>query len=38
MRITTQGFAYRDPAYVLSWSENVQRAQPAGEGWESPSA
>src|SRR5881628_1393981 len=38
MRITTHGFAYRDPEYVLSWSENVQRAQLSGEGWESPSA
>jgi len=38
MRITKAGFAYRDPEYVLSWSENIPHAQPAGEGWESPSA
>ena len=38
MRITKAGFTYRDPEYVLSWSENIPHAQPAGEGWESPSA
>src|SRR5512136_341042 len=38
MRITTEGWAYRDPDYVLSWSEARAPAQPAGSGWESPSA
>jgi homogentisate 1,2-dioxygenase len=37
MRITTQGYAYRDPDYVLSWSEIGAHA-PKGGGWESPSA
>jgi len=38
MRITTHGFAHRDPEYVLSWSEEAPRAAPTAEGWESPSA
>lgn len=38
MRITTDGWAYRDPDYVLSWSDARAPTQPAGSGWESPSA
>lgn len=38
MRLTTHGFAYRDPDYVLSWAEGRAPPQPTGEGWASPSA
>ena len=38
MRITTHGFGYRDPEYVLSWSEEAPRVVADAEGWESPSA
>ena len=38
MRITTHGFAHRDPDYVLSWAEGRAPPQPTGEGWASPSA
>jgi len=38
MRITTHGFAHRDPQYVLSWAETIPHAEAKGEGWESPSA
>lgn len=38
MRITTHGYAFRDPGYVLSWSEIEPHGEPKGEGWESPSA
>ncbi len=38
MRITTHGFAHRDPSYVLSWAETAPHAEAKGEGWESPSA
>jgi len=38
MRITTHGYAYRDPDYVLSWAEDRAPPQPPGEGWASPSA
>jgi len=38
MRITTHGFAHRDPQYVLSWAETAHHAEAKGEGWESPSA
>lgn len=38
MRITTHGWAFRDPEYALSWSEERVLAEPKGEGWESPSA
>jgi len=38
MRITTHGFAHRDPQYVLSWAETAPHAEAKGEGWESPSA
>jgi homogentisate 1,2-dioxygenase len=38
MRITTDGWAYRDPDYVLSWSDAHAPTQPPGSGWESPSA
>ena len=38
MRITTDGWAFRDPEYALSWAEGHAPPQPAGPGWESPSA
>ena len=37
LRITTHGYAFRDPEYVLSWDEGRVHS-PKGEGWESPSA
>lgn len=38
MRITTEGWAYRDPEYALSWAEGREPLDAKGEGWESPSA
>lgn len=38
MRITTDGWAARDPEYALSWSESHAPAPGGGPGWESPSA
>ncbi len=38
MRITTDGWAFRDPEYALSWSESHAPAPASGPGWESPSA
>ena len=38
MRITKDGWAFRDPDYALSWSEERAVAETKAEGWESPSA
>jgi hypothetical protein len=38
MRITVDGWAHRDPEYVLSWSDVHAPTPTTGPGWESPSA